>query len=66
VGLDEGPLLSGEVAGVVVGFHTRSTSLGPQLFPLWDSLSAEGGNFFWLMGSDWEWLFPSVQSKIHS
>src|SRR3954447_20984306 len=38
VGLNQGPLLVGEVAGVVVVFHTRSTSLGPQLFPLWDSL----------------------------
>ena len=38
VRLDQGPLLVGDVAGVMVRSHTTSTSLGPRLFPLWDSL----------------------------
>ena len=38
VRLDQGPLLVGDVAGVVVRSHTPSTSLDPLMFPLWDSL----------------------------
>ena len=38
VRLDQGPLLVGDVAGVIVGSHPISTSLSARLFPLWDSL----------------------------
>ena len=38
VRLDQGPLGIGDVAGVVVCSHTTTTSLGPLMFPLWDSL----------------------------
>ena len=38
VGLDQGPLGVGDVAGVMVCSHAITTSVTPGLFPLWDSL----------------------------
>ena len=39
VGLDEGPLGVGEVAGVMVHSHAITTPISPKLFPLWDRVS---------------------------
>src|SRR5512135_3090741 len=39
VRLDQGPLIVGDVAGVVVRSHPTSTPLAPLVFPLWDRLS---------------------------
>ena len=39
MGLDQGPLGVGDVAGVMVHSHTITTLVTPRLFPLWDRLS---------------------------
>ena len=38
VGLDQGPLRVGDVAGVMVHSHTNTTLVTPRLFSLWDRL----------------------------
>ena len=38
VGLDQGPLGVGEVAGVMVRFSYHYYAVTPRLFPLWDRL----------------------------
>src|SRR5262245_61218052 len=50
VRLDPGPLLVGDVAGVVVWSHTTSTSLDPRMFPLWDSHLVRASTLAWAFG----------------
>jgi hypothetical protein len=38
VGLDQSPLVVGEIAGVTVHSHTMTTPATPRLFTLWDRL----------------------------